>query len=175
TLSQRYGRWITGTTAGIVLQAYVDKSTEEGSGRQDHGFCEETQPHLGDHAPYLIRFNDQVVCSLLKYPQVGLVFQSFAYGCLVQHPSSLSTSGADCRACTAVEHTQLNAAPVGGRCHDATERIDFLDQMALADATDGRIAAHLAEGFHIVRQQQGFHAHTCCCQGSFGTGMATAD
>jgi hypothetical protein len=36
----------------------------------------------------------------------------------------------------------------GGICslgHDPVEDIQFADQMSLADATDGRVAGHLAE------------------------------
>jgi len=47
--------------------------------------------------------------------------------------------------------------------------------MALADPTDGRVAAHLPERFDVVCQQQGFHAHARSSQRRFGTGMATAD
>ena len=38
-------------------------------------------------------------------------------------------------------------AAVGGLRHDAAERVDLLDQVALADAADGRVAAHLRRRF----------------------------
>jgi hypothetical protein len=38
--------------------------------------------------------------------------------------------------------------------HRAAQRVDLLDQMALADAADRRVAAHLAERLDVVRQQQ---------------------
>jgi hypothetical protein len=47
--------------------------------------------------------------------------------------------------------------------------------MALTDATNGWVAAHLPKGFNIVGQQQGFHPHTGCRQCGFGACMATAD
>ncbi len=47
--------------------------------------------------------------------------------------------------------------------------------MTLADAADGRVAAHLAQGFDIVGEQQGLDPHACCSQCRFGTGMAAAD
>jgi hypothetical protein len=79
------------------------------------------------------------------------------------------------RALAAIEHAELNATLVGCHGHGTAQGIDFLDQMALADATDSRVAAHLAEGFHIVAEQQGLHAHACRCQRSLGTGMAATD
>jgi hypothetical protein len=38
--------------------------------------------------------------------------------------------------------------------HRAAKRVDLLDQVALADATDRWIAGHLAQSFEIMRQQQ---------------------
>ncbi|MNF34622.1 hypothetical protein D3C84_154680 [compost metagenome] len=174
-LGQGDRRRIAGTAAGIVLHADVDKSAEEGAGGQDHRIGEQAQAHLGDYAFDFIVLDDQVIGGLLKYPQVGLVFQGFANRRLVQHPVGLGAGGAYRRALAAVEHAELDAALVGGGGHGATQGIDFLDQVALADPADGRIAAHLAEGFHVVGQQQGFYPHACRCQSSFGAGMTTAD
>ncbi|MCY1541191.1 hypothetical protein D9M68_768690 [compost metagenome] len=120
-------------------------------------------------------FDDQVIGRLLEYPQVGLVLQGFANCRFVQHAIRLGASGAHCRAFAAVQHTELDAAFVGGLGHGAAEGVDFLDQMAFANPSDRRIAAHLPKGFHVMGQQQGFYAHTCSCQGSLGAGMTTAD
>ena len=46
----------------------------------------------------------------------------------------------------------MPAQSVGER-HGAAERIDLLDQVPLADAADGRIAAHLPERLDVVREQ----------------------
>ncbi len=63
------------------------------------------------------------------------------------------------------------------RCdgHRATEGVDFLDQMSLADAADGRIAGHGAKGFDVVGQQQCLLTGACRRKCSFGAGMAAAD
>jgi hypothetical protein len=47
--------------------------------------------------------------------------------------------------------------------------------MPLSDTADGRIAAHRAQGFEIVGQQQCAATHTRSGQRGFGSGMATAD
>ena len=39
----------------------------------------------------------------------------------------------------------MDAGLVGRRGHRAAERVDLLDEVALADAADRRVAAHLAE------------------------------
>ena len=178
-LAQAFGQGdrgrIAGTAAGVVLQADVDKSAEEGAGGQYHVVGHEAQAHLCDHTLDLVLLDDQVVRRLLEYPQVRLVFQNLADRSLVQEAVGLGTGGTHGRALAAVEHAELDAALVGGQRHGAAEGIDFLDQMALADTADGRVAAHLAEGFHIVGQQQGLHAHACGCQRSLGAGMTAAD
>ena len=55
------------------------------------------------------------------------------------------------------------------------KRVDLLDQMTLADAADGRIAAHLPQRLDVVRQQQGALAHARSRQRGLGAGMAAAD
>ena len=58
--------------------------------------------------------------------------------------------------------------------HRAAERVDFLDQVALADAADRRVAAHLPERLDALRQQQRARAHARRGQGGLGAGMAAA-
>ena len=66
-------------------------------------------------------------------------------------------------------------ACVGGKRHRAAERVDLLDQVALADAADGRIAAHLPQRLDVVREQQGAPAHARSRERGFGARMAAAD
>lgn len=155
TARQGNRRWITGATAGEILQTDVDKSAEKRAGGQYHGIGEETQTHLGDDTAYLFLLDDQVIGGLLKYPQVRLVFEDFADSGLVENTVGLRTGRPYRRAFAAVQYAELDAALVGGHGHRAAEGIDFLDQMALADATDSRVATHGTEGFHVMRQQQG--------------------
>ena len=134
-----------------------------------------TQTHLGNDAFDLLILDNQVIAGLLKYPQVGLVFQNFAHGSFVQHPIGLGASGTHGWTFTAIEDTELDAAEIGGSGHGSAEGIDFLDQMALADPANGRIAAHLPKRLDVVRQQQGFYPHAGSSKRCFGTGMAAAD
>ncbi|MCY1349285.1 hypothetical protein D9M69_354670 [compost metagenome] len=174
-LGQGDRRRVAGAAAGIVLQTDVDKSAEEGAGGEHHGFREETQTHLGHYALDLVVLDNQVIAGLLEYPQVRLVLEDFANGGLIENSVRLGAGGAYGRAFAAVQHTELDAAEVGGGRHGAAQGVDLLDQVALADAADGRVAAHLPEGFHVVGQQQGLHAHACCSERGFGAGMAAAD
>lgn len=47
--------------------------------------------------------------------------------------------------------------------------------MAFADAADGGVARHLAEGFDIVAEQKRLRAHARSGERGFGAGMAAAD
>ena len=55
------------------------------------------------------------------------------------------------------------------------ERIDLLDQVALANAADRRIAAHLPERLDAVREQKCAPAHTRRGERRLGAGMTAAD
>jgi hypothetical protein len=127
-----------------------------------------------DGAHDAVAFQHQVVHGLLEQPQVGLVLQARADRRLVQ-AVGLGAGGAHGRALGGVQDAELDARLVGGDRHRPTHGIDFLDQVALADPADGGIAGHLAQGFDVVRQQQGFLAHACCGQCSFGAGVTAAN
>jgi hypothetical protein len=64
---------------------------------------------------------------------------------------------------------------IGGQRHSAAQGVDFFDQMALANATDRRVAAHLPQRFDVVAEQKRFAAHASRRQSGLGSGMATAD
>ncbi len=159
----------------MILHTDVDNATEEGTGGQDHGFGVEADAGLGHHAHHLVVFHNQVIGRLLEQGQIGLVFQHMANGGFVQNPVRLSTGGTHCRALTAVQDPELDACLIGGPGHGAAQGIDFLHQMALANATDGRVTGHLPQSLNVVGQQQGLRTHARSRQGGFSTGMATTN
>ena len=53
----------------------------------------------------------------------------------------------------AVEDAKLDAGGVDRLPHHAPERIDLADELRLADAADRRVAAHLADGVAVCREQ----------------------
>ena len=59
--------------------------------------------------------------------------------------------------------------------HHPTQGIDFPDQVPLADAADGRIAAHRTDRLDVVGQQQGPRAGPRRGQRGLGAGVAAAD
>jgi hypothetical protein len=96
-------------------------------------------------------------------------------GLLVQQAVGLRAGRPHGWAFRRIQDAKLDAALVRGRRHRAAQRIDFLHQMAFANTADRRIAAHLAEGFDVVRQQERLVAHARGSQSGFGAGVAAAD
>ena len=87
-----------------------------------------------------IAFHDQVVTGLREQGQVRLVFQTATDRLLVQHAVGLRARRTHGRTLARIEDAKLDARLVGRCCHRAVERVDFLDQMALADAADRGVA-----------------------------------
>ena len=53
----------------------------------------------------------------------------------------------------------MNARPIDGLWANAAHGVDFAQQMALTDATEGRVTGHFAHGFSVVGQEQRLTAH----------------
>ena len=71
----------------------------------------------------------------------------------------LGARTADGRTLAAIEHPELDAAGIGDPAHQAVERIDLADQMALAEPADGGIAGHRADGRKAMGDQRRPRAH----------------
>ncbi len=69
----------------------------------------------------------------------------------------------------------MDAGPVGCAGHDAAERIDLPREVALADAADRGIAAHLPDGFEILREQKRACSETRRGRRGLGAGVSAAD
>ena len=175
TRGQGYRRWVAGAAAAVIIQTDMDFAAQKSSGCQHDGFRPKANTGVGDGAANALALDDQVVNGLLENRQIGLVFQYFANRCLVQRPVGLGPGRAYRRAFASVQNPKLYPAVVCGQGHGAAEGIDFLDQMAFANAADGRIAGHLAQRFDVMGQQQGFSTHARRRQARFGTSVAAAD
>ena len=79
------------------------------------------------------------------------------------------------RAFAAIEHAKLDAGGVDRPAHRAAERVDLADDLPLADAADRRVAAHLADGVAIGREQRGLGPQPRSRQRRLGPGMPGAD
>ena len=171
---QRHRRRVTRAATGVVVQAHVDLAVEERPRRQHDCTCAKLHAHLRHRADHAVALHQQVFDGLLEQHQVRLVFQAMADRRLVQHAVRLGTGGADGRPLAGVEDAELDPALVRGNGHDPAQRIHFLDQMALANAPDGRVAAHLPQRLDVVRQQQGLTTHARRRQSGLGAGVSAA-
>ena len=153
----------------------MNLAVKESPSRQHHGAAAELEAYLSHGTDYTVTLNHQVINGLLKQPEIRLVLQNLANGCLIQNTVSLSTCGTYSGTFGAVQDTELNTALVSGQCHGTAQRINLFDQMTLANTADAGVAAHLPQGFDIVGQQQCFAAHTRSGQRSLGAGMAATD
>ena len=107
-------------------------TTEKGTGGQHHGLAVERQAHLGSGTNDFVAIQNQIIHCLLKDGKVGLVFKSFTYRSLVQHPVGLGPGGAHCGPLAGIEYAKLNPPPVSRRSHSPAQCIHLFDQMAFA-------------------------------------------
>ena len=73
-----------------------------------------------------------------------------------------------------VQQPELDACRVGGSPHDAVQRVDLADQMALPEPTDGWIARHLADGRETMGDECRSRSHSRRHSCRFGSGVAAA-
>ncbi len=156
----------------------MDAPAEKGSHGEHHRAGTKLEPHLRAHAGDAFAigagFQNQVVDRLLEQVQVRLCLHRLAHGGLIQQPVRLGSGGAHGRSLAPIEDAEMDTRAIGRPRHQAAEGVDLLHQVALADTADRRVAAHLADGLDVVRQQQRARAAACRRQGRLGAGMAAA-
>jgi hypothetical protein len=69
----------------------------------------------------------------------------------------------------------LNSRFIDGSAHLAAKRVDFFDQMPLANPTDGRVTRHLADVVEIESKHQSVASHARGGQTSLDPSMAGAN
>ena len=74
-----------------------------------------------------------------------------------------------------VEQAELDGGRVGDHAHRAAEGVDLADDLPFRHAADGRVAAHLADGVDVDREQRRAEAHPARRQGRFQPGMPGAN
>ena len=159
----------------MVFQTNMNAPTQKCAHGQHYAGRGEFKTDLGNHPGYPAVFNQQVIDCLLKYVQIGLIFQGAPYGGLVQQPVRLCPGGTYRRPLARVEYAEMDTRPVRRPRHQPTQRIHFLHQVTLANTANGRVAAHLSQGIDIVGEQQCACAHACRRQCCLGASMAAAD
>ncbi|MCY1527140.1 hypothetical protein D9M68_621970 [compost metagenome] len=129
--------------ARVILQAHVDQAVQEGTGGEHHGLGPELQANLGNGTHDTVALYHQILDGLLEQPEVWLVLQAATDGFTVQHAIGLGTGRAHRRPLGPIQDAELNPRFVGSQSHRAAQGVDFFDEMAFADPTNGGIARHL--------------------------------
>ena len=168
-------RGIAGAAARVIDLADVDLAVEERADRQHDGLGRDAHAGLRDDAAHSRAVEQQAVDVLLQQREIRLGIEQLADGALVERAIGLGARRAHGRALAAVQGAEVDAGAIDRARHGAAERVDLLGQMALADAADGRVAAHLAQRFDVLRQQQRAHAHAGRGERGLGAGVAAAD
>jgi hypothetical protein len=134
--------------------ALVDHALEEGAGGQHDAAGAVFGPAGAHDALDHAIAHDQVFHRLRADREVGRGGQLGLHGLAVEASVDLAARAAHGGALGAVQHPELDAGRVGQAAHDAVQGVDLADQVALAQAADGRVAAHLADRLELVGEQE---------------------
>ena len=160
---------------GNLFFADVNEAAQKSAGGQNHraagnltavGEFDPANAAIFDDEIIGFRFNDR---EIRRFPNRRL------HGRRIKLAVGLGARTAHGRAFAAVENAELDAAFIGHMAHEAVQSIDFPHQMAFAEAADGRIAGHGADGGESVRHQGRLRAHTGGRGRGFTAGMAAAN
>ena len=195
---------LAAAAGGIALFAAVDEAVEEGAGGDDGGAGkevaavaeleaedaatgadgrEDTIPSIHQAS---IGLMFPVGCSLFRSSMTrsttsawrmwrpGWDFENLAHLDAVELLVALGARAPDGGAAGGVEQAELDADGVGDFAHDAAESVDFADQMALGDAADGGVAAHLGDEVEVHGDERGLEAHARGGHGGLAAGVARA-
>jgi len=120
-------------------------------------------------------FEDEVDDFGLANVEAGLGLEDLAHFDAVELLVALGARAPDGGAARGVEEAELDADGVGNFAHDAAESVDFPDEMALGDAADGGVAAHLGDEVEVHGDERGLEAHVGGGHGGFAPGVSGAD
>ena len=158
----------------------MNQARQERTGCENNGSCPDSYPKLRHHSrdacDSSLILDDKIVHRLLKQGQVGLILKAGAYCLPIKDSVSLGTSGPYCGPFAGIEDPELDTGFVSCQRHRAAKRVYFLYEVPLSDPANGRIARHLPQCFHAVREEQCRSTHPGGRKRRFGPGMpATND
>ena len=128
-----------------------------------------------DDAADPVTLKEQSLCSARHQRQTRGRLQLSLHRLAIQPSIDLAARAANRRTFGAVEHAELDAGYIGEAAHQAVERIDLPDKMALAETTDRGIAGHLPNRLELLSQQDSSRAKAGCGGRSLTAGMTAAD
>ena len=155
--------------------AGVHDGLEEGAGGEHDGAGLVVDPAAAADAGDPAMIFEQALDHLLAQGEVFLTFDGELGQELVGFLVALGAWAVHGGALAPVQQAELDGGLVGEEAHRAAEGVDLADDLALGDAADGGVAAHLADGVAVDGQQGGLAAHASGGQRGFQAGVARAD
>jgi hypothetical protein len=148
----------------------VHQAFEESPGGKHH--CPgRDRATIGDQSGYTAPLNQKVQGLPFGQHKAGRGFHDLAHALLVTVFISLGPRSPYGRAFPGVETAELNATGIYGPSHLTTKGINLADQVAFADAADGRVARHLSDAVTAQREHEGAETRTCRGQGGLNARM----
>ena len=155
--------------------ADMDQAAQEGAGGEHHGAGAEAAAVGGDDAGDRAVLDDQVLDRRLDHCEVRRGADRGLHRLAIELAVGLGAGPLHRRPLAPVQDAKLDAGGIGHPRHQAIERVDLADEMPLAEAADGRIAGHLADGGDAVGDERGHGAHARSRGRGLAAGMAAAD
>jgi len=78
----------------------------------------------------------------------------------------------NCRALSAIKHTELDPCAICNPAHQAVQGVNLPDQMSLSQAANSRITGHCPERIEAMGNQRRVRSHASSRTGSLATGVA---
>jgi len=196
--AEQNGGGFSRASGRILLFAAMNEAVEKGSGGDDDGFGGDAtavaEEDAGDtvascRLPVVSRarcnwqvtaggwqlLHDHIRHLGLLDAEVRLRFEDLAHLQAIGLLVALGAGRPDGGAAGSVEQAKLDSDGVGDFAHDAAERVDFADEMALGDAANGGVARHLGDQVDIQREERRLQAQASGCHGGFASGMTGSD
>lgn len=178
-LAEEDGGRLAAASGRVGLLAAVDETVEKCSGGDDYSACGDgtsvAEAETLDVASVAFAGDDEVGDLGLLDLQVGLGFEDFAHFDAVLLLVTLSARRPDGWASGGVEEAKLDADGIGDFAHDATESVDFADDVSLGNASDGGVAAHLSNEVGVEREEASAQSHAGRSHGCLATGVTGSD
>ena len=159
-----------------TFEADVDAPAEEGAdGQHDGARARSSSPSIVTTPAARPFAHDEVGDFGFAQREVRLRLEQRADRLAIERAVGLGAGRAHGRALARVQRAELDAGAVGGDRHRAAHGVDLAHEVALADAADRRVAAHLADGREALRHEQRARTHPGRREGRLGAGVAAAD
>ena len=154
SIGQSNAGCLTHATRRDLFFTHMDQTTQKGPRCKNDataGDCLSSSRHNGLNVPLIIK--RQIFNGTGLYCQAGLFSQYGLHGGTVKFAIRLRPWAPHSRALAEIQHTELNAGPIGNTPHHAVQRINLTHQVTLGQPADRGIAGHFSDCLNLMGQQ----------------------